>query len=116
MKYCVLFLFLAFYTLGIKAQDNALPHALLKVQLQNMDKISEQQKSLLALKNTKIINYIPKDNAYLVALQGKNQEELAALRKKVESIFGAWAVSDFKIPDLKDLETLPTNPENKRKK
>jgi hypothetical protein len=115
MKYCFLFLFLAFFTFGVRAQDNALPHALLKVQLQNTDKISEQQKSLLALKNAKIINYIARDNAYLVALQGKNQEELSALRKKIESIFGALAVSEFKIADPKELEALPTNPDKQKK-
>jgi hypothetical protein len=116
MKYSLLFLFLAFFAFGVKAQDNALPHALLKVQLQNRDKISEQQKSLLALKNAKIVNYIAKDNAYLLALEGKDQQELAALRKKIESIFGASGVSDFKISDPNELEALPTNPENKQKK
>lgn len=110
-----IFFYLAFRALNGYAQEtnNTPNHALLKVRLKNIEKISEQQKELLAIKNAKIINYITKDRAYLIALHGSSAEELLSTRKKIELIFGPNEVTDFKIPDPAELEALPTFSEKK---
>ncbi|MCS6905892.1 MAG: hypothetical protein RML72_11750 [Bacteroidia bacterium] len=105
--------FLAFFITKNYAQDNSKPHSLLKVYLKDIEKISQQQRELLNLKNAKIINYLTKDKAYLIAIHASSPEELVSLRRKVESIFGPSAVNEFQLPDVAQLEALPTLTEKK---